>query len=283
MVTRRAFLRTSAAALPLLAIQSNDLWAASHIPIGLQLYTVRGLPVSDLANTLKQIHAIGYQEVEGYGGSYALPADKLRAMVRDAGLRMPSGHIDYNSLPGKIGYAKQLGLQWVVCPMIPRTLWTQDGFHTAAQQFNEFGRRAKDSGMRFAFHNHDYEFADYGGKTGYNILIAETDPDLVFFELDCYWAAQAGHDPLSMLQSLCKRIRLLHLKDRKAGFPTSFAMNAASAHFEPVGEGAIQWKPILDAAERLHVEHYFVEQDDTYGHPIQSIRASYQYLRTLTS
>lgn len=282
MITRRNFLKSSAAMLPVLAFH-NNVWAAGHIPLGVQLYTVRGLAEKDLPDTLKQIRAIGYEEIEAYGGSYTYPAEQLRQMIRDAGLRVPSGHFDYDSLSGKLDYAKQLGLKWVVCPFIPRKFWTLDGFRAVAKQFNEFGRRAQDLGMRFAFHNHDYEFADYGGKTGYDTLVEETDPKLVFFELDCYWAVQAGHDPLKMLRRMGRRIRLLHLKDRKAGFPTSFQMNAASAHFAPVGEGAIAWKPILDEGERLNVEHYFVEQDDTYGHPIESIRSSYEYLRTLVS
>jgi sugar phosphate isomerase/epimerase len=282
MMTRRKFLKSSAAALPAFAMQSTRLWAAEHIPLGVQLYTVREMAEKDLPETLKQIRAIGYDEVETYGGGYSHPADKLRAILQNAGLRAPSGHFAYDSLPGKFVYAKQLGLKWVVCPVIPQSMWTLDGFHAAAKQFNVLGRRAQDIGMRFAFHNHDYEFRDYGGgKTGYSILLEETDPAHVFFELDCYWAAQAGHDPLTMLRRMGKRVRMLHLKDRKPGFPTSFDTGSTSGHFAPVGEGSIAWKPILEQARRLAVEHYFVEQDNTYEHPIQSIRASYRYLRPL--
>lgn len=261
---------------------NRKMWAAEHIPLGVQLYTVRKMAAKDLPETLRQIRAIGYDEIETYGDSYTYPADKLRGIIRDAGLRAPSGHFDYDSLPGKLDYAKQLGLKWAVCPMLPPAMWSLNGFHTAAKRFNEFGKRAQDLRLRFAFHNHDYEFRDYGGgQTGYEVLVKETDPSLVFFELDCYWAVQAGQNPLTMLHRMGKRIRMLHLKDRKPGFPTSFDMGPSSAHFVPVGEGSIHWKPILDEGERLDVEHYFVEQDDTYGHPIASIRASYQYLRPL--
>jgi sugar phosphate isomerase/epimerase len=281
MITRRRFLKSSAAALPLLALHSSNTWAADHIPLGLQLYTVRELADKDLPGTLKQIRKIGYREVETFSDNYAYGAKQLRQIVEDAGLSAPSGHFNYNSLPDTLGYASALGVRWVVCPMIPQGLWTADGFRAAAKHFNEVGKQAQQQGMRLAFHNHDYEFRDYGGKTGYQILVDETDPSLVFFELDCYWAAQAGHDPLRMLRSLGRRVRLLHLKDRKAGFPTSFQMNQAAAHFAPVGQGAIDWKPILREAESLRVEHYFVEQDITYGRPIESIRSSYEYLRRL--
>jgi sugar phosphate isomerase/epimerase len=285
MISRRSFVKSSAAALPLLAIHGRDVWAAGDHPLGVQLYTVRGLIKQDLAGTLREIREIGYTEVETFGDSYTYPAKELRQIIDGAGLRVPSGHFDYaglrDSWPDKLDYARQLGLKWVVCPSLPTSMWTAEGFREGAQLFNALGGHARDEGMRFAFHNHDYEFRDYGGKTGYEILTAETDPARVFFELDCYWAAQAGYDPFEVVQKMKRRIRLLHLKDRKAGFPTSFDTGSSSGHFAPVGQGAIAWKPILDLAESLGVELYFVEQDTTYGHPIESIRLSYRYLRPL--
>ncbi len=281
--TRRKFLKLTSSALPLLALPNCELWAAEeHIPLGLQLYTLSEQATKDLPGTLKKIRAIGYEQVETYGDSYTYPASQLKNTIQAAGLRAPSGHFDYETLPGKMEYARHLGLEWVVCPFIPETMWTLEGFHAVAKKFNEFGRRAKDLGMRFAFHNHDYEFAPRGGngKTGFAVLVEETDPELVFFELDCYWVVQAGHDPLTMLKAMGKRIRMLHLKDRKNGFPTSYNLEPSSSHFAPVGAGSIDWKSILAEAERLKVEHYFVEQDDTYGHPFESIAASYKYLRT---
>jgi sugar phosphate isomerase/epimerase len=280
MMTRRNFLKSSAAALPVLAFHDTNLWAAAHIPLGVQLYTVREMAEKDLPGTLAKIRKVGYEEIEAFSIVYTYPANQLRQIVHDAGLRMPSGHFSYADLPGKLDYAQGMGVQWAVCTMIPHAMWTMDGFYAAAKQFNLIGKRAQELGMRFAFHNHDYEFADYGnGKTGYEVLVAETDPELVFFELDCYWAAQAGQNPLQMLRAMGKRIRMLHLKGRKAGFPTSFDMGPSSAHFVPVGSGGIDWKPIIHEAERLDMAHYFVEQDVTYGHPIESIRASYRYLR----
>ncbi|HTW45551.1 MAG TPA: sugar phosphate isomerase/epimerase [Acidobacteriaceae bacterium] len=282
MTSRRDFLKSSAALLPILAFRNSAVWAASRVPLGVQLYTVRQVAEQDLPETLAKIRKIGYEEVETYGGSYVYPAAQLLYMIQQAGLRAPSGHFDFNTLINQLPYASQLGLQWVVCPMIPHAMWTLEGFHAAAKQFNEFGKRAQDIGLRFAFHNHDYEFANYGGgNTGYEVLVEETDPKLVFFELDCYWAVQAGQDPLTMMKRMGRRIRMLHLKDRKPGFPISYDMGPSSAHFVPVGKGSIDWKPILAAAEQLEMEHYFVEQDDTYGHPFKSIRGSYEYLHKL--
>ena len=283
MLTRRNFLKSSSAALPALALLSKSAFAASHQPIGVQLYTVRSLLEKDpLPDILKQIHAIGYQEVEAFPAVYTHPAKELRQIIDDAGLSVPSGHFDYDGFAGKLDYAKQLGLNWMVCPMLPKSQWsTIDGFHTAAKQFNEWGKQVADLGMRFAFHNHDYEFKPYGDKTGYQILLDETDPHLVFFEMDCYWVTQAGNDPVEMLHRLGHRVRMLHLKDRKPGFPPSNDMDKSSAHFTEVGHGSINWKAVLDTAHSMGIEYYFVEQDQTPGNPLDSIKSSYQYLRTI--
>lgn len=282
MITRRSFLKSSAAALPALSLPAFALQPSPHQPIGVQLYTVRDLAEKNLPAVLKQISAIGYQEVETYWNVYSHPAKELRHMIDDAGLSVPSGHFDYDGLDGKFDYAKELGLNWMVCPMLPKGDWNSAGiFHTAAKQFNEWGKRAQSMGMRFAFHNHDYEFKVFNGKTGYQILLDETDPNLVFYEMDCYWIAQSGNDPVEMLHRLGKRVRMLHLKDRKPGFPPSNDMGESSSHFTEVGHGNINWKAIIDTARQMNIEYYFVEQDRTPGDPIASIRSSYQYLRTI--
>jgi sugar phosphate isomerase/epimerase len=279
MLTRRNFLALSAAALPVLA---RPLRALTHLPIGLQLSTLTRMARADLPGTLRQIHDIGYQEVEITPVAYTLPVDQLRKVIAESGLKAPSGHFEYTDLPGQWDYAKASGIQWVVCPMLPKSQWTSaDGFHTAAHQFNEWGKRAHDLGLRFAFHNHDYEFRQFDGTSGYDILVKETDPKLVFFELDCYWITQAGLDPIAMLNRLGKRVRMLHIKDRKPGFPPSNDMSQSSAHFTEVGTGSIDWPAIVSKARTMQIEHYFVEQDHIDGPPIESVRASYNYLRKI--
>ena len=279
MLTRRNFLELSVAALPTF---TRTLWAQTHFPIGLQLSTLNSMAKADLPGTLSQIHAVGYQEVELTPVAYTLPAEQLRKVVAASGLNAPSGHFEYTDLSGQFDYAKTLGLPWVVCPMLPKSQWTSaDGFHTAARQFNEWGKRAHAMGMSFAFHNHDYEFRQFDGTTGFDILVKETDPKLVFFEMDCYWITQAGLDPIQMLDRLGRRVRMLHIKDRKPGFPPSNDMSQSSAHFTEVGTGGIDWPRILTAARKLQIEHYFVEQDHIDGPPIESVRASYNYLRKI--
>ena len=279
MLTRRTFLELSAAAFPVFV---RPLWAQKHFPIGLQLSTLTKMAKSDLPGTLTQIHTIGYQEVELTPVAYTLPVDQLRTVVTDSGLKAPSGHFEYADLSGQFDYATALGLTWIVCPMLPKSQWTSaDGFHAAARQFNAWGKRAHDMGMRFAFHNHDYEFRQFDGTTGYDILLKETDPKLVFFELDCYWITQAGLDPIAMLNWLGRRVSMLHIKDRKPGFPPSNDMSPSSAHFTEVGTGSIDWPHILSEARKFQIEHYFVEQDHIDGPPLESVRASYNYLRKI--
>lgn len=284
MLTRRRFVRNGAALLPAMALGRSG-WAQERVPLGLQLYTVRKEAERNLPHVLDQIRKIGYQEVETYAGIYRFSADALRHMIEDADLRVPSGHFDYTDLGTRFGYASELGLEWMVCSMLPPTMWNAEGFRAAAAQFNAWGKQAKELGMRFAFHNHDYEFRPFTGtagsgpKDGYDLLIAETEPGLVFFEMDIYWVAQAGHDPVRLMEQLGQRLQMVHLKDRAAGFPVSYDMDADSQHFEPVGKGSLDWKALLGACERVGVEHYFVEQDQTRGSAMEAARESFAYLR----
>lgn len=282
MRTRREFLRDAAWMAPAVALAGRSAWALKAVPLGVQLFTVRKEAERNLPHVLDQIRRIGYQEVESYAGLYTFSAEALRHMVKEAGLRMPSGHFNYDDLGTRFNYAMEMGLEWMVCSMISPALWgSLEGFRTAAKQFNEWGKRAQERGMRFAFHNHDYEFRPQGGTTGYEVLQRETDPGLVFFEVDCYWVAQAGQDPLTVMRKLGERLKMLHLKDRAAGAPISYDMGPESAHFMPIGQGTLNWKAILAEGERLGVEHYFVEQDETQGPAIRAVRESYEYLSRL--
>jgi sugar phosphate isomerase/epimerase len=281
MQTRRDFLRVSMVALSALRA-SKSFAAGDRPPIGVQLYTVRQQAEKDLGKVLEEIHKIGYREVELYWNVYAHPAVTLRRMITDAGLSAPSGHFNYDGLPTKLDYARELGLKWVVCPMLPESMWNSlDGFKRAADQFNRWGEQINGMGMRFAFHNHNYEFKKFGDATGFETLLTNTDPKLVNLEMDCYWITQAGRDPVKMLDDLGKRVRMLHLKDRKAGFRPSQQLNDAAGHFSEVGRGTINWPAVLKRAQELEIEHYFVEQDKSDKPPIESLRISYQYLEPL--
>ncbi|MBV8894836.1 MAG: sugar phosphate isomerase/epimerase, partial [Acidobacteria bacterium] len=240
MQSRRDFLQISAAALAGLRYHEPLGAGPARRPIGVQLYTVRQQAEKNLPEVLQQIHAIGYREIELYWNVYTHPAPELRRMLADHGLTAPSGHFNYDGLASKLEYARELELQWVVCPMLPRAMWDSvDGFRRAADQFNRWGEQLRALGIRFAFHNHNYEFQKFGNTTGFDVLMASTDPNLVSLEMDCYWVTQAGHDPIEMLENVGQRVRMLHLKDRKPGFPPSQQLNDAAGHFTEVGRGTI--------------------------------------------
>jgi sugar phosphate isomerase/epimerase len=246
------------------------------------LYTVREQAEKDLAKVLQQIASIGYKEVELYWNVYTRPASELRRLISDHGLSAPSGHLNYEGLASKLDYARELGLQWVVCPMLPKSMWNSlDGFKQAAEQFNKWGEQVQSRGMKFAFHNHNYEFKKFGNTTGFDTLVANTDPKLVSFEMDCYWITEAGHDPVQMMQQLGKRVRMLHVKDRKSGFQPSHELNDAAFHFTEVGNGTIKWSQVLQTAAKQGVEHYFVEQDYCDRPPMESLAISYKYLKPM--
>jgi sugar phosphate isomerase/epimerase len=281
MINRRDFFRFSLAGLG--ALSATKLFGVVQArPLGVQLYTVRDQAERDLAGVLAAIREIGYQEVELYWNVYNLPAAELRKMLDDHGLRAPSGHVNYEGLDSKLDYAQTLGFEYVVCPMLPEKMRGKlDGFKEAADQFNIWGEKVRQRGMRFGFHNHNYEFRLIDGKTGFETLMERTDPKLVSIEMDCYWIVQAGQDPVEMFKRYGSRIRMLHLKDRKPGFPTSQELNVAAEHFTEVGAGTLDWKAILSAAKQNGVEHLFVERDSGDLPALESLRISFKNLQAL--
>jgi sugar phosphate isomerase/epimerase len=280
MVNRREFLAGSAAVLGCMAVDGF----ASPKPrsLGVQLYTVRDEAEKDLPKVLQAIHAIGYSEVETYWDVYTHPPPQLKKMIADHGLQVHSGHFNYEGLEQKLDYAKELGVTYVICPMLPKDMWTSlDGFKKAADQFNLWGEKVRKMGMQFGFHNHNYEFRKFGQTTGFDTLMSRADANLVALEMDCYWITQAGEDPVKMMDKLGSRVKALHLKDRKAGFPTSQELNDAAQHFTPVGTGAIDYKSVLAAADRKGVKRLYVEQDFSQGPPMEALRTSFKNLEAI--
>ena len=277
MLTRRQFVGSATASLATMALDSAALAKMAGRPVGVQLYTVRSLVQNDLAGTLAAIQKIGYKNVETFAAQYKMGARDLRSAILDAGLTVPSAHFGYNDLESKFDYAKELGVECIVCSMIPKTIaGSTDGFKRGAEQYNKWGEQARKMEMRFGFHNHNLEFQDYGGITEFDVLMRYTDPALVHWQMDCYWVAQAGHDPIEMLRTYGNRIQSLHLKDRKPNVAVSFDTGPASAHFTEVGEGTLDWVSILRLAAKAHVPYMFVEQDQTERPPLESLQISYR-------
>jgi sugar phosphate isomerase/epimerase len=279
MLTRRKFVESAAAASAALALEPALLAKKADRPLGVQLYTVRSVIQNDLPGTLAAIRKIGYRTVETYVAEYKMPAKDLRKAIVDAGLTVPSAHFGYVDFDKQFDYAKDLGIECIVCSSIPGTVANSaDGYKRAAQQYNQWAQQAKSVGLKFGFHNHNSEFKDWGGVTAFDVLMQNTDPALVQWQMDCYWVAQAGHDPVAMLHQYGKRIQSLHLKDRKPNVTTSLETGPGSAHFTEVGTGTLDWTTILHLAEKDHIANMYVEQDQVERPPLESLQISYANL-----
>lgn len=285
--TRRDLLRlaslTAAAGCTLSLPRHAFAVPVSHLTYGVQLFMVRRQAQTNLAAVLKAIHDVGFSQVELYPIAYTHPAAELKQIVADSGLGLVSAHFDYAGFEEKIDYGKQLGLQFMVCPMMPDDQWTSTaGFAKAAADFNRWGKAVKDAGMTFAFHNHCYEFKPQeNGVTGWHTLMSQTDPALVKMEFDMYWLTQAGQDPAAMLHRYADRAVLVHMKDRTAGAPTGFAMGAVAEHFTELGTGSIAWPELLKQAKRQGIKYAFLDQDETKPPVFESMKQSFGYLKRL--
>lgn len=243
--------------------------------VGLQLYTVRDAMAKDLDGTLGAIAAAGYHLVET-AGMYGKSAEELRAAFDKHGIRTVSGHYplaDLETAPETVfTTAKTLGQEYVTVPWLDPALRTAETFGSLPGRLNKLGEAAKTNGMKLAYHNHDFEFQNYGASTTVmERLLANTDPALVSFELDGYWAFKAGHTPADLVARYPGRFALLHLKDSTAAPEKAFA---------DVGKGVIDFRRFIAAAQRNGLKYAFVERD-VAPDPIASIKASHAYLASV--
>jgi sugar phosphate isomerase/epimerase len=286
MATRRDFLRLSAMAAGCVIGFPRHAFAGqvpASMSYGVQLFMVRRQAATDLAGILKSIRQIGFTQIELYPVVYDHPAAELKKIVEDSGLGLVSAHFDYVGFQGRIDYARQLGLKYMVCPMLPQDQWTSTaGFEKAASDFNQWGGQARDAGMEFVFHNHCYEFkVQEGGLTGWQTLMGSTDPTLVNLELDMYWLAQAGQTPAAVLRDYKGRVKLIHLKDRTPGASIGFEMGPSAEHFTELGKGSINWQRLVQQAKYQGVRYAFLDQDETAGPVVESMTESFAYLKGL--
>jgi sugar phosphate isomerase/epimerase len=281
MTTRRRFLELGALSAVAGLAARNGFGQSDRLIYGVQMFELRRQAATDLPGVFKIIHDAGFPQVELYPIAYRYPAGELRKMIAAAGLGAVSGHFDYVGLEEKLDYAKELGLQYMVCPMLPRDQWTSlAGFRKAAELFNRVGEGAKQRGLQFVFHNHCYEFKPMEGSTGFAELLKHTDPQLVKLELDMYWLTQAGQDPAKVLHEQAGRTVLVHMKDRVAGAPTGYDMDTAN-YFAEIGQGTIDWPKLLRQAKAQGIQYAFVDQDETKLTIPESLRVSGTYLRGL--
>ena len=281
--SRRSFLKASGALAAAACVGSERLMAAPlHMPIGLQLYSVRNLLPKDFEGTLHQLGAAGYKEVEAAGYFDKTAADFGNALNK-AGLKCVSTHHQLTQLKTQfdqlIEYGQALGLEYIICswagvhrdPTRKGDL-NLDDWRYVADQFNAIGEKVKGAGMTFGYHNHVVEFGTENGTVFFDELLKRTDPKLVVFEMDCGWVVGGGHNPVEYLSKFPERFPLLHVKDMVRE-PDGKLRNVV------MGKGFIDYKPIFRAATGL--KHYFIEQEEFEGDPITELREDADFMKKL--
>lgn len=243
--------------------------------IGLQLYTVRNLMKESVERTLAAVASVGYREVE-FAGYFNRPPRSIRSLVKRNGLSAPAAHVGIDAVRGAwnrtLDDASEAGHKWVlVAWLADADRNSKDAIKRTADLFNRAGEDARRNGLRFAYHNHDFEFNDVEGRRMYDQLLEHTDPKLVEMELDLYWTVKGGADPLAYFAQWPGRFPLLHVKD---------AGPAPERTMTDVGLGTIDFGKVFAAGKLAGIKHLFVEHDNP-GNAIGSITASYKYLRSL--
>jgi len=284
--TRRDFIRQSSV-LTAGFLLKKDEWFKGQTKIGLQLYTLRNEMAKDPKDTLAKVASQGYKTVETFGYNdhkwFGLTAAELLATLKSHGLTSPSGHTFPASIFLQSGWeekwkpavedAKAIGQEYIVIPWLEEQYRkSADNFKKIATSLNKAGEVCKKLGMKLAYHNHDFEFAPVEGQTGFDIYLKETDPKLVSFELDIYWATKAGKDPIALFQKYPGRFAMWHVKDMD---------NTPKKFFTEVGNGIIDYKKIFNYAKQSGMKYFFVEQDVCPGPPLESTAKSAAYLRKI--
>lgn len=244
-------------------------------PLGVQLYTLRGLMQEDLVGTIEQVAEIGYKELE-FAGYFDHSPEDIRALLDRLGLTAPSAHVGLqileSDLEGALNAAEVIGHNYIIAPWLAPDQRTAEGYAKLAEDCNRYGAACKERGIQFGYHNHDFEFEEVDGAVAFDTLLENTDPDLVVIELDLFWIVKAGKDPLDYFARYPGRFHLCHVKD--------MADIGGEENMVSVGAGEIDFASIFAASEQAGLKHYIVEHDNPED-PIASIQASYNYLQDL--
>ena len=276
MNTRRDFLKRSALVVAALPLINSEMIAAPYASkkTGIALYTIRDAMSKNPAEALSAAGEIGYDWVEAVGQNdgkfYAMTPKEFGKLVKKNGMVPLSSHSglreeNYEQL---IESAAEAGMQYIILPSLPGE-WSGsiDGYQRAADFFNKAGERCNKAGIRFGFHNHQVEFKEISGRIPYDVLLELTDPKLVTFEIDLAWITAAGKDPIAYFRKHPGRFEVWHMKDL-----------SPEKQDATLGEGIIDFGPILAKARTAGMKYWFLEQDNCRTHtPLESIKISRDY------
>jgi sugar phosphate isomerase/epimerase len=285
MNSRRAFLQQAGILAAATIITPSFAFAKGNKQIGLQLYSLRDELPKDVKGVIEKVAAAGYKEVETYGYNngkfFGLSVAEFKNLLKSNGLTAPSGHYGMDQF-SKTGKTDNLKADIEACANLGGEYFTiagahvemskgVDGFKKVANDFNQVASLAKASGLKFAYHNHDFEFKKLGDTTGYDVYLQETDKNLVNFEMDLYWVVRSGNDPMRLFKAYPGRFPMWHVKDMDKTNP---ALNAE------IGTGSIDFKSIFAQAKQSGMKHFFVEHETNYKpDPTGSITTSAGYIK----
>ena len=253
-------------------------------PVGLQLYSLRGEFIQNVPATLAKVRGFGIQDVE-LAGTYNLAPEKFKEMLAANELKAVSGHFPYERYrdePEAVAReAKALGLQYAGCAWIAhKDDFDEQECRAAIAVFNRAGEALAKQGIKFFYHVHGYEFQPHGSGTLFDLLMVETKPELVSYEMDVLWVVFPGQDPVKLLEKYGSRWQLMHLKDLRKGVATGALTGKTDLTNDvTLGTGQMDWPAILRAAKKAGVKHYFIEDESPTA--AEQIPQSLKYLETV--
>lgn len=277
MQTRRKFLfRTGTLALGSVFLKSCTSASGKIKNIGVQLYTFRKEMLADAKGTLKKVADLGFKQIESArsekGHYYGLSPKEMKQVCADLGMTLRSGHAHIDDQWNKtLEDAAESGQEYLICSTMPAEGQTVDNYKTVADAFNKAGEDCKKLGIKFGYHNHEYEFEAENGQVLYNVLLDNTDADLVHMELDLGWVIVGGKDPLDYFLKYSGRFPLWHLKD----------MDLAKKHSVEFGKGQLDILAMLKNKEQSGMKFMFVEQEEYASTPFESMQYNMDYLGKL--
>ncbi len=255
--------------------------------VGLQLYSLREYIFKDPRGIIAKVAAAGYKDTETFGFDeknqfFGLAPKDFLSLLKSNGLTSTSGHYNPNDfLYGKgtdqlkymIDGSAAINQQHFVIPYLNEDMRKNaDAYKAMAEKLNVAGELCKKANLQLAYHNHDFEFQKWDGVTGYDILMKETDKELVDFELDLYWVVRSGNDPLELFKKQPGRFKLWHVKDMDKTEPK---LNTE------IGNGSVDFRKIFAAAKQAGAQHFFVEQENFKIDPFESIAKSSNYVKNV--
>ncbi|WP_316842123.1 sugar phosphate isomerase/epimerase [Pedobacter gandavensis] len=285
MNSRRTFIKNAGmAAAGALLFPSFAHAFAKVKPVGLQLYTLREVIGKDPKGVIEKVAKAGYKEVETYGysakgGYFGMDAKAFKSLLDNNGLKAPSGHFGLDSflkdgnqdeLKIAIEGANGLKMDFLTIPWMGESLRSSlDDYKKVSERLNQAAEICKKSGLKLAYHNHDFEFKKYDGKTGYEVMLQETDKNLVKFEMDLYWVVRSGNDPIAFFNKYPGRFPMWHVKDMDKA---NHSINTE------VGTGTIDFKSFFKHAKQAGLKYAIVEQENFSKDPFVSIKQSIDYV-----